>query len=197
MMKNPVLTWLCCLLFCLCGCYASQPPRFYTLTATAKPTVLTFRTPISVGPVIVPALVDRPQMVIRLDQNQVRIDEYNRWAVSLQHEIARVVAENLAVKLGSPGVTVFPQSAPDAAAVRVKIDIKCLEAANTDRTVTLDAHWSLRIPGEERVVSGRTFQQKTWTTSDYDGQLTAYNRILERLSEDIAASLLQLEESWS
>ena len=55
-----------------------------------------------VGPVSVPAVVDRPQIVVTTGPNQVRLDEFNQWASPLQNNIARVVAENLVAMLGTP-----------------------------------------------------------------------------------------------
>ena len=65
---------------------------------------------VAVGPVSVPAAVDRPQIVVSTGPNQVRLDEFNRWASPLQNNIARVVAENLVAMLGTPRVTLFPQT---------------------------------------------------------------------------------------
>ena len=58
-----------------------------------------------VGPVSVPAVVDRPQIVVNTGPNQVRLEEFNRWASPLQNNIARVVADNLVAMLGTPRVT--------------------------------------------------------------------------------------------
>ena len=49
----------------------------------------------AVGPITIPASVDRPQIVVAMSPNQVRLDEFNRWVSPLQNNIGRVVAENL------------------------------------------------------------------------------------------------------
>ena len=51
-----------------------------------------------VGPVTVPELVDRPQMVTRVSDNEVAVNEFARWGESLKSNIPRVIASNL-VKL--------------------------------------------------------------------------------------------------
>jgi uncharacterized protein len=58
----------------------------------------------TVGPVSVPAAVDRNQIVVTIGPNQVRLDEFNRWDAPLQSAIARVVVENLVAFLGTPRV---------------------------------------------------------------------------------------------
>jgi uncharacterized lipoprotein YmbA len=65
---------------------------------------------ISIGPVTLPATVDRPQMVVQTGPNQVWIDEFHRWASPLQNDIARVLVENIATLLGTPRASAFPQS---------------------------------------------------------------------------------------
>ena len=75
------------------GCRASAPARFYTLASTAS----TDGAPaanyaVTVGPVTVPASVDRPQFVVQVAPNRVALDEFNRWVAPLDESIARAVA---------------------------------------------------------------------------------------------------------
>ncbi|MBN1548539.1 MAG: membrane integrity-associated transporter subunit PqiC, partial [Syntrophaceae bacterium] len=144
-----------------------------------------------VGPVLIPPVVDRPQMVTRLNPSRIQIDEFNRWAVPLQKEIARIIAENLVNQLGSPRVTLFPQSPPDASAIRVSIDFLKFEAA-ADQSVTLDAQWTVRTPGDGKTAKGRKTLKEPWVGAGYDDRIAAYNHALERLSGEIAQSLLAL-----
>jgi len=176
---------------CLFGCAHSTPSRFYTLSAMAKPTEAKFPHAISVGPVLIPPVVDRPQMVTRLGQNQVKFDEFNRWAVPLQKDTVRVIAENLAVKLGFPRITVFPQTPPDASAVRITVDFRTFESSG-DKIVTIDALWTIRTSGEYKNLTRRTTYQESWKGAGYDDQVNAYSRALEKLSNDIALALLNL-----
>src|SRR5262245_34035573 len=86
------------------GC-TSAPARFYTLDSTATAgTGSATRCTVLVGPVVVPPLVDRPQFVVNVAPNQVTVDEFNRWGAPLNDGIARAVAGNLAVLLGTSDV---------------------------------------------------------------------------------------------
>ena len=78
------------------GCSSTPPARFYTLSSTSTPAAASSELSVAVGPVAVPAAVDRPQIVVSLGPNRVWLDEFNRWAAPLQDDIARVVAKNLA-----------------------------------------------------------------------------------------------------
>ena len=89
----------------LMGCGSTPPSRFYTLSAASGTAAGSSKLSVLVGPVAVPALVDRPQIVVDAGANQVRLDDFNRWAAPLQSAIARVVADNLVAMLGTPQVT--------------------------------------------------------------------------------------------
>ena len=100
---------LCIFVGLAAGC-ASPASRFYTLSAATAPTTTSSNLSIVVGPVSVPAVVDRPQIVVTTGPNQVRPEEFNRWAAPLQNSIARVVAENLVAMLGTPRVILSSQT---------------------------------------------------------------------------------------
>ena len=68
----------------MAGCGSTPPSHFYTLSATAKPAALSSSVSVSVGPVAVPAVVDRPEIVVRTGPNEVWLDEFNRWASPLR-----------------------------------------------------------------------------------------------------------------
>ena len=54
------------------GCASSPVTRFYTLSAAAAPAATSSQLSVVVGPVSVPAVVDRPQIVVTTGPNQVR-----------------------------------------------------------------------------------------------------------------------------
>src|SRR4051812_46208147 len=100
------------------GCASTPPPRFYALSAApapagaaSTPSAAASALSVAVGPVSVPALVDRPQIVVSTSPNRVRLDEGNRWAAPLQDNLSEVIAQNLLGILGTPHVSAFPGAA--------------------------------------------------------------------------------------
>ena len=84
------------------GC-STAPSHFYTLDSTATPNgAPVAHIAVTVGPVSIPAAVDQPQFVVQVASNRVEIDEFNRWAAPLGESIARAVAGDLTVLLGTP-----------------------------------------------------------------------------------------------
>ena len=91
------------------GCGTSAPSRFYTLDPTAlSDGAAPVSYPIMVGPVSVPAAVDRPEFVVQAAPNRVEVDEFNRWAAPLNDAVAQVVAGDLVKLLGTPDVATAP-----------------------------------------------------------------------------------------
>ena len=124
----------------------SAPARFYTLDSTATADgAPAARYAVLVGPVSVPASVDRPQFVVQVAPNRVEIDEFNRWAAPLNDGIARAVAGDLAVLLGTPDVAVAPLANFNPA-YRVTIDVQRFESVPGE-SVLVDAVWAVQHDG--------------------------------------------------
>jgi uncharacterized lipoprotein YmbA len=173
------------------GC-ASPASRFYTLSAGAAPAGTPSNLSVSVGPVSVPAVVDRPQIVVTTGPNQVRMEEFNRWASPLQNAIARVVAENLAALLGTPRVTLSSQILADAD-YRAIIEVQRFESAPGE-AASLDAVWTVRRTKDGKAETGRTTVREAAQGSGYDALAAAHSRALERLSRDIAGAVRALAQ---
>jgi len=183
----------CILLFALVaggGC-ASPRSNFYTLNSAAKPVATRADTSVAVGPVSVPAAVNRAQFVVRLAPNQVAIDEFHRWASPLPDAIVRVVVENLSAMLGTPNVSVFSQPTSAGAQYRVVIDVLRFESAPGE-AATLDALWTVRGTRDGATRSGRTTVSEPVKDQEYATLAAAHSRALGRLSEDIAGAIRAL-----
>lgn len=173
------------------GC-ASSPARFYTLSATAAPSTASSKLSVAVGPVSVPAAVDRPEIVVSASANQVTLDDFNRWASPLQDNLARVVAENLVALLGTPRVTLFPQTLNTDPDYRVQIEIRNFESA-PGKSASLDAVWTVRRSRDGKTETGRTSAREKVDDSSFDALAAAHSRGVARLSQDIADAVRMLD----
>jgi uncharacterized lipoprotein YmbA len=174
------------------GC-ASPVSRFYTLSAGAAPAATSSNLSVAVGPVSVPAVVDRPQIVVTTGPNQVRLEEFNRWAAPLQNSIARVIAENLVAMLGTPRVILSSQTLGADADYRAAIEVQRFESAPGE-AATLDAVWTVsRKDGKSQ--TGRTTVREMASDKGYDALAAAHSRALARLSRDIADAVRTLDRA--
>ncbi|MBI3798506.1 MAG: membrane integrity-associated transporter subunit PqiC [Deltaproteobacteria bacterium] len=183
----------CALIILMAGC-ATTPARFYTLSATPGSAATSSNLSVIVGPVSVPATVDRPQMVVNTGANQVRMDEFNLWASPLQNNISRVVAQNLATLLGTPHVTLFPQTLSADAGYRVAIEVQSFDST-LGQAVVLDAVWTIRRTKDGKTEMGRTTVREAVQETDYAALVAAHSRTVARLSQDIADAVRALDRS--
>jgi uncharacterized lipoprotein YmbA len=174
------------------GCASTPPTRFYTLSVAAGPAATSSQLSVVVGPVSVPAVVDRPEIVVTTGPNQVRLDEFNQWASPLQNSIARVVAENLVGMLGTPRVILSAQALSADADYRAAIEVQGFESAPGE-AATVDAVWSVRRTKDGRTETGRTRAREAVQEKGYDALAAAHSRALARLSRDIADAVRALD----
>jgi hypothetical protein len=176
------------------GCGTSPPSRFYTLAATATATATS--TPstlvIAVGPVTVPSIVDRPEFVVSTGPNEVRLDDFNRWAAPVQDGLSRAIAENLVAILGTPRVVRFPQTLSAEPDYRVAVEVRTFDSTPGTSAV-LDAVWTVRRMKDGKTQTGRTSARETVTESGYDALAAAHSRAAARLSQDIARATAALQ----
>jgi uncharacterized protein len=195
MRRGAAIAIPCAFLILVAGC-ASPASRFYTLSAASTPATTSSDLSVTLGPVSVPAAVDRPQIVVRTGPNQVRMDEFNRWAAPLQNGIARVVAENLVAILGTPSVTVSPLTLSEGADYRVALEVQRFESAPGD-AATLDAVWAVSRTKDGKAQTGRTTVREPSPDKGFDALAAAHSRAIARLSQDIAAAVRELARSAS
>jgi hypothetical protein len=174
-----------CVAAAAAGC-ASAPSRFYTLNSTAtgdgSPAA---NCSVVVGPVSIPALVDRPQFTVQVATNRVEVDEFNRWAEPLNDNIARVVAGDLAVLLGTSQVTAASLANFDPT-YRVSINIQRFESV-PGKSVLVEALWAVRKSAGGAAFSGRTIASEPVSGNGFDALAAAHSRAVAKVSGDIAA----------
>ena len=170
------------------ACGPTATSRFYTLDATAvadgSPPV---HQAIAVGPVSLPPSVDRPQIVVQVAPNQVTLDEFNRWAAPLDDGVARAVAGDLAVLLGTSEVGVAPVTG-FVPTHRVTIDVQRFDSIPGD-SVLVEALWAVRPTAGGDVRSGRTVAREPVQGKTIDAVAAAHSRALAKVSTDIAAAI--------
>lgn len=190
-MKNKIFLILTFVIL-ISGCAASRQSQFYILSSEVKPaaTALSAKYSVTVGPVTVPAAVDRPQIVLQTGQNQVFLSEFDRWASPLKGDIARVVADNLIKLLGTRQVSLFSQSAAADATYQVTIDVVHFES-EPHRAATLDALWMI-MSGKSVQIQSRTTVTEPVQDGGYAELVAAHSRAIGRLSAEIADAIRKL-----
>ena len=135
----------------------------------------------------IPASVDRPEFVVQVAPNRVELDEFNRWAAPLDDGIARAVAGDLAVLLGTPDVAVAPLANFDPA-YRVTINVQRFESIAG--TVGAGRRGVGGAPDRRRRrARAAPPRARPCPGKSYDALAAAHSRALAQLSADIAAAI--------
>ena len=190
-MRHLAAITLSCLSLLLVGCGTTPNPRFYALSSVAPAAAPPADLSVAVGPVMIPADVDRPQIVNTVGPNRVRLEEFDRWAAPLQSDIARVIAANLVVALGTPRVTLASQPVAAGSDYRAAIEVQRFESSLGD-AATLDAVWTVTRTKDGKLQSGRTTTREAAAERSFDALAAAHSRALGRLSQDLAGAVREL-----
>lgn len=174
------------------GCATPPPFRYYTLSAAAAPAAAPSTLVVALGPVTVPAMVDRPEIVVGSGPNEVKLDDFNRWASPLQENLSRVIAEDLALNLGTPRVIRFPQPLAMDPDYRVAVEVRSFDSA-LGGSAAIEAVWTVRRMKDKKTQTGNTSVREPTADAGYQALAGAHSRAAARLSRDIADAILALQ----
>ncbi len=179
----------------LAGCTPSQPTQFYTLSRTDEVGVRFTEKPmrLGVGPIELPAYLDRPQVVTRRGANRMNVADFHQWAEPLETTFQRVLAENLSYRLATDRIIVLPARRDVPLDRQVEVEVTRFDADETGR-VALDARWRLYDGRGDRLLQqGRSStEQQVTTIDDYEEIAAAMSRCLAAMSREIADALAVL-----
>jgi uncharacterized lipoprotein YmbA len=183
------LVWALALCAWAVAC-SSPASRFYvlsdkTLAAAPAPTGA-FPGTVVVHAAALPEMVDRPQLVVGSQGEQVVVLEQERWAEPLRTGIARFVAAHLARLLGTAAVSTS-EDVITQPQYRVSIDVRRFDAT-PDSAVDIEVLWRVRGPDDVR--TGYKHVRERVTGKGYEAVVAADARALELISRDIAQALL-------
>ena len=190
-MRHLAAVTLSCVALLFVGCGTTPNPRFYALNSVAPAAAPPANLSVAVGPVTIPADVDRPQIVNTVGPNRVRLEEFDRWAAPLQNDIARVIVANLVVALGTPRVTLASQPVAAGSDYRAVVEVQRFESALGDGA-TLDAVWSVARTKDGKAQTGRTTAREAAAERSFDALAAAHSRAVGRLSQDLANAVREL-----
>jgi uncharacterized protein len=176
------------------GC-ASQPSRFYLLSAVPNTEMASLEMSgqqgptIGVGPVTLPRYVDRPQIVTRTSPYELKVAEFDRWAEALDTNFTRVLAENLSILLPTARVVMSPWPRAIPIDYQVTVDVThFLSQVGGDSLLIAD--WTLfKGEGQDALTSGRSRFSASPGGQDYAAIVAAMSQTVASLSREIATAV--------
>lgn len=178
------------MLIVLAACGSTPPSDYYVLSAAATETPSGDSPSLGVGPVSIPEYLNRNSMVFNRDGNKLEIASFARWAEPLESGISRVLSINLASRLNTEDIQVFPwhpSQAPDYA-----VGVRLLVLDSNSVRAQLVAEWSLRTKKDGSAEVRRIVSLEETTTGvelSPENVARSYSNLLAKLSDKIAKTI--------
>jgi len=197
---SPVATvlLLSAMLFACAG--GSKPSTFYMLRSMESPQESLYSADakavsVLLGPITMPAYLDRNQMVSVTGKNEVALDEFNRWAESLRDSFYRVLLEDLSLLLKTPDIYAYDNSGSKNLDYQVTIDVTRFDCAPEGDAV-LTVFWDVRGKDDSRPKINRKsiFREPVSSTgTGFSDMVDAQNETLTAFSREIASAIAALK----
>jgi len=146
-------------------------------------------TTIGVFPVAMPDYLDRPQIVTRVSENEIKLDEFSRWAEPLKENFYTVLVDNLSTLLNSEKVIKTAQNLGVPLTFQVGVEVVQFEGV-LGGDVVLNVRWGLfETEGKKLVLSKRSLFKEPTSAATYEALVAAQSRAVAALSREIAEAI--------
>jgi uncharacterized lipoprotein YmbA len=149
---------------------------------------------IGIGPLSMPALLDRRGIVTRATNNGVQIAEFDQWAAPLKDNVIAVLSKNVATLQPNAIVRAYPWSVYGNVDYRVIIDISRFDT-QLGKSVNLEASWAIMEEKNHTILSnGQTKLQQPLNDASYNSAAQGLSKLLGELSQQLSQSLVQVPQ---
>ena len=160
--------------------YALQPVQMAAQVEGGAPLV------VGIGPVNLPAYLDRDVIVTRLSPNRLKVNNAHRWAGPLKEEILRILAANLKTACPNVNVRTHPWTGDDKPDIRFRVTIQNFEGRRA-ADVNLKAAWSVEDARSDLAPMQReTYIRQAIDGDDFESLTAAMGLALAGLSREMA-----------
>ncbi|MEO9970746.1 MAG: PqiC family protein [Hyphomonadaceae bacterium] len=179
----------------LVGCASSPDARLYILSADATGQVANWGDNgpnVLISAVNVPEHIKRSEIVFRTSGNRVTLNEYDRWAESVDNNISEALSENLTTLLSSSSIYTDDSNFLTRPDITLRIDVNNFGLMENGQ-VEFQASWE--IEDRRRGSSELRSQQLSVTPrgDDIPSIVEAMSRALEQFSETLSQQLIGLQ----
>ena len=190
MRQHRIILALCTIAIAGCLSPRRDDSKFFVLSpvGTDPGSIGSRQILVGLGPIKMPAYLDRQEVVTRVAPNRLELSGENRWAEPLDSDFTRVLAQDLSSDLGTQRITFYPWYNTTLVDFQVKVNVYRFES-DKDGRVELTAHWQvLNGTGKLLIVRDSTYTE-TAKPGDAADSAAAMSRALGRLSREIASAI--------
>ena len=174
--------------FCLSGCWPgySQSTAFYLLEPTVHfETSEVPKSVIVLAPIRLAHYLDRSQIVTALGDNRYHVSEFHRWAETLDHNIHRVLQQDLARLLPADVV-----SQANDETLRLSVTILSFHV-DAEGQARLSAQWQLSR-NKQTLKLGQGEYRESVSVQDYTFRVAAMNACLAQMTQQLVGEIRAL-----
>jgi len=197
-MKKSLLVFMSMLFLSITACSVTTPSEYYVLSPISDASTASFPDVdkiqvIGVGPITFPKYLNRSQLVRFSGDNEVVVDEFNRWAEPIDQNFTRVLRTNITRLLPTSYAISYPWKRAMNVRFQVILDIHQFEM-NFSGSVNLKTHWAIfNIENDKKLVVAHKFSySKKIDEINYAKIVAEQSKALEALSRDIATEMQKL-----
>jgi len=168
----------------------SASSKFYVLSPLPQ-SALSPAEGITLGvfPVAMPDYLDRPQIVTRVSENELKIDEFSRWAEPLKENFYTVLVDNLSTLLNSVKVIKTAQNLGVPLALQVGVEVVQFDGV-LGGDVVLIVKWGLfGEEGRKLLLAKRSSFREPTGAATYEALVAAESKAVAALSREIAEAI--------
>lgn len=133
-----------CALLSLSACASSPEPRLYLMKSADGPVISQDSSQVSVlvGPIVMPEHLKRSEVVYKSNDHDISINEFDRWAESLERNMTTVITSNLATHLSTDKAFDYYANFSIKPDYIVRLNVTEFGPVSRD-TVSLSVSWEL------------------------------------------------------
>ncbi|MSP27113.1 MAG: membrane integrity-associated transporter subunit PqiC [Methylococcales bacterium] len=183
----------------LTACAETPAPSFYLLESHNLPVIATTtvekKQRIGLGPLTLPAVLDRQQIVTRTENHGIQLAEFHQWAAPLKGNVIDVLSKNLEAQQANSIVRGYPWSAYGDMDYRIIIDISRFDS-QLGKSANLEANWAIMEEKKHTIVSnGRTNLTQVLNDMSYQSAVLAQEKLLNLFSQQLSLELHRLPKN--
>ncbi len=178
------------------GCGTSREARFFELPTPLRLesgqrlNLADTRQRIGLLPVKLAAYLNGPQIVTRVGDEEIRLDEFNRWGIPLADSVAAVLALAMLEALPGTYIDVFPWSGGSAFDYQVRVEIGRFDGT-LGKSASLNAQWTVVRGRNPEAVVARNLVHYSQPVEGktYEALTRAMSRLIVLLANDISTAI--------
>ncbi|MNQ19760.1 hypothetical protein D3C85_328310 [compost metagenome] len=178
-------------LLAMAGCAATPPAQFYQLQQ-GSPALPQADKGVAVllGPLKLADYLQRETLVQRQSDDSLVITQQARWVGSLQDDVAQLLLRQLAGRLDSSRLALYPDRVGFKPDVQLLLSISRLDSGPFQPAV-LEAQWRL-LDGSGKMSDSRVVRLEEKHNGELSDQVRAQSVLLQNLASEMSAAVTTL-----